>query len=52
MTWLPDHVIADRRGQNAAEDRSMHVRQRTETKKGQKKVGEKRSQFRRKAKPS
>lgn len=48
MTRLPDHVIAERRCQNAAEDKSMHVRQRTEDedKRGQKKVGEKRGQFR------
>lgn len=51
MAWLPDHVIADRRGQNAAEDRSMHVRQRTETKRD-KRRWEKIGQFRRKAKQS
>lgn len=31
MTQLPDHVIAERRCQNAAEEeKSMHIRQRTE----------------------
>lgn len=41
MTQLPDHVIAERRCQNAAEEeRSMHIRQRREDKEkaeGQKK---------------
>lgn len=54
MTQLPDHVIAERRCQNAAEEeKSMHIRQRREdeeeagrTKKGQKKAGDKRGQFR------
>lgn len=56
VTRLPDHVIADRRCQNAAEEEeSMHGRQRREKerertrqkdKKGQKKAGEKRGQFR------
>lgn len=53
VTQLPDHVIAERRCQNAAEEeKSMHIRQRREDeeerkdKKGQKKAGEKRGQFR------
>lgn len=54
VTQLPDHVIAERRCQNAAEEeKSMHIRQRREdeeeagrTKKGQKKAGDKRGQFR------
>lgn len=29
-TQLPDHVIAERRCQNAAEEKSMHIRQRRE----------------------
>lgn len=28
VTQLPDHVIAERRCQNAAEEKSMHIRQR------------------------
>lgn len=36
VTQLPDHVIADRRCQNAAEEeRSMHVRQRREDEEGE-----------------
>lgn len=49
VTRLPDHVIAERRCQNAAEDKSMHVRQRTEDedKTGDKRRWEKkRGQFR------
>lgn len=55
VTQLPDHVIAERRGQSAAEEeeKSMHVRQRREdeeedgrTAKGQKKAGDKRGQLR------
>lgn len=30
VTQLPDHVIAERRCQNAAEEKSMHIRQRRE----------------------
>lgn len=62
MTQLPDHVIAERRCQNAAEEeKSMHIRQRREdeeeegeakrTKKDKKKAGDKRGQFRSRQKP-
>ena len=33
-TQLPDHVIAERRCQNAAEDKNMHIRQREEGSRG------------------
>ncbi|KAK5904466.1 hypothetical protein CesoFtcFv8_006026 [Champsocephalus esox] len=36
VTQLPDHVIAERRGQNAAEEESMHIRQRKRTRKRRK----------------
>lgn len=50
VTRLPDHVIAERRCQNAAEEeKSMHIRQRREDEEeaeGQKKAGDKKGQFR------
>lgn len=41
VTQLPDHMIAERRCQNAAEEeKSMHIRQRTEDEEDKKRTKE------------